>query len=371
MTANTVLNVGTGGDTIQTFDNTTYKTQAVAIVDSTGANKVAVNTAGAVPVTNTDPFLGNNLNGVGLASTITGLNGASTAAVNVLGTWVGTIAFECSVNGSDWVACNGTPFASTGALVTTSTSNGAWQFDVAGCTSFRVRCSAWTSGTIITYLKTSTGTSMFALDAPLPPGTNLIGKVGIDQTTVGTTNGVSINQIGGGAIVNGGVSGTIGVGGTLAVASASSTNPVFIGGVSLVGANPTAVLNAQRTALATDKVGRLLTVDNHERTMTGVQQTTITSSTAETTIVTAVASTFLDLTHLSITNSSPTATIVTLKDATAGTTRGIWNLAANTGYIALTFDTPLAQAVVNNNWTITCGTSVASIYVVAQYVKNI
>lgn len=157
--------------------------------------------------------------------------------------------------------------------------------------------------------------------------------------------------------------------GDVASGSSDSGNPCKVGGQART-TNPTAVTDGQRVNAVFDKVGRQIVVTGHARELTGVQQTTITSSTAETTIVTAVASTFLDLVNLSITNSSATATLVTLKDATAGTTRGIWSIAAGGG-ISISFPTPLAQAAVNNNWTITCGTSVASIYVVAQYVKNI
>lgn len=157
--------------------------------------------------------------------------------------------------------------------------------------------------------------------------------------------------------------------GDVANDSADSGNPVKIGGQART-TNPTAVADADRVNAAFDKIGRQIVVTGHVRELTGVKQTTITSSVAETTIVTAVASTFLDLVNLSITNSSASATLVTLKDATAGTTRGIWSIAAGGG-ISISFPTPLAQAAVNNNWTITCGTSVASIYVVAQYVKNI
>jgi hypothetical protein len=46
------------------------------------------------------------------------------------------------------------------------------------------------------------------VNAALPAGTNLMGKVGIDQTTVGTTNGVSLAQIGATTVATGnGVSG--------------------------------------------------------------------------------------------------------------------------------------------------------------------
>ena len=104
--------------------------------------------------------------------------------------------------------------------------------------------------------------------------------------------------------------------------------------------------------------------------MVGNQVTTITASTSETTIVTAAAGVFNDLTSLTITNSSSTATLVTLKDSTGGTTRAIYSIAANGG-ITIPFPTPKAQATANNNWTLTCGTSVSSIYVSAEFVKNV
>jgi len=40
----------------------------------------------------------------------------------------------------------------------------------------------------------TTGNALYsAITAPIPAGTNIIGKVGIDQTTPGTTNGVQVN----------------------------------------------------------------------------------------------------------------------------------------------------------------------------------
>jgi hypothetical protein len=159
------------------------------------------------------------------------------------------------------------------------------------------------------------------------------------------------------------------VAGDIANDAADSGNPLKVGGVARQ-TNPTAVTDGDRVNCFRDDVGRQIAVLNQCRDLTSVQQTTITSSTSETTIVTAIASTFVDLVQLTITNSSATALIVTLKDSTAGTTRGIYALAANGG-IVIPFPTPLPQATVNNNWTLTCGTSVASIYVVAEYVKNV
>lgn len=152
--------------------------------------------------------------------------------------------------------------------------------------------------------------------------------------------------------------------------AAVSGNPVRIAGRAML-ANGTAVVEDDTCDLATDNQGRAIVTPHAPRDLVTHQTTTITSSTSETTIFTAVASIFLDLTQLVITNSGATATIVTLKDATAGTTRAIFALAANGGIVVNLGTVPMCQATVNNNWTLTCGTSVASIYVYAQAVKRI
>lgn len=101
------------------------------------------------------------------------------------------------------------------------------------------------------------------------------------------------------------------------------------------------------------------------------QQTTITSSTAETTIVTADATYKLDLYGLILTNTSATATKVTIKDSTTGTTRMVFQVpATDTRGFMLPADSGHKQATVNNNWTATCGTSVASIEITALFNKR-
>jgi hypothetical protein len=158
--------------------------------------------------------------------------------------------------------------------------------------------------------------------------------------------------------------------GDVAAAAADSGKPVKVGGVGHT-ANPTAVTDGQRVNAIFDKLGKQITV-GAIRDLKGIQATTITSSTSETTIVTAVASTFLDLYGLVITNTSATATKVTIKDSTAGTTRAVYQIpAGDTRGFMLPVDSALPQATVNNNWTATCGTSVSAIEIAAYYVKNI
>lgn len=160
------------------------------------------------------------------------------------------------------------------------------------------------------------------------------------------------------------------VAGTKAHDAADAGAPVKIGGQART-TNPTAVADADRVNFIADKLGKQVVV-NSIRDLKGVQKTTITSSTSEATIVTAVASTFLDLYGLIITNTSATATEVTIKDSTAGTTRAVIAVpAGDTRGFMLTESAAIPQATVNNNWTATCADSVASIEITALYVKNI
>jgi len=122
--------------------------------------------------------------------------------------------------------------------------------------------------------------------------------------------------------------------------------------------------------MTTDLKGRVM-VGSAPRTLKLNQVTTITASTAETTIVTAVASTFLDLYGLIVTNTSATAVTIALKDATAGTTR--LNIAVppgDTRGFMLPIDAAIKQTAVNNNWTATTQ-SVTSVIITALTVSNV
>lgn len=107
------------------------------------------------------------------------------------------------------------------------------------------------------------------------------------------------------------------------------------------------------------------------RALKGSQFTTITASTSETTVVTAVAATYLDVYGVIVENTSATASKVTFKNATAGTTMfEIYVPAGETRGFMLPSSDGFKQAAVNNNWTATCGTSVSSIVISVLYVKN-
>lgn len=165
------------------------------------------------------------------------------------------------------------------------------------------------------------------------------------------------------------VVGSLPVTGDIAHDAADSGSPQKIGGKART-TNPTAVADADRVDATFDDLGRQVVVLNQVRDLTVHQHTQIASSSSETTIGTAVASTFLDLVSLVITNQTATAVNVTIKDATAGTTRMIIALAANGGAV-LSFPVPVTQASVNNNWTATLSSGSVTVNIFAQFVKNV
>lgn len=135
--------------------------------------------------------------------------------------------------------------------------------------------------------------------------------------------------------------------------------------------NPTAAADGNGVIPVTDKLGKQVVVGSI-RDLKTQQTTTITASTSETTVLTAVASTFLDVYGVIIANSSATATSVTFKDATSGTTRfTIYVPAGDTRGFMLPESGAYNQSAVNGNWTATSSASVTSLFITLFAVKNI
>ncbi len=210
-------------------------------------------------------------------------------------------------------------------------------------------------------------------------------KVDISATAAnGTPVSTNVTQFGGNAVATG--IGASGVGiprvtvsndsalaSTIATGSAVPASGDFVV-VRAATANPSNATGGNAVGLMADKVGRLVVTEGHVRDLVAVQSTTISASAAETTIVSAVgAGVFADLTGLVITNSGTAVCTWTLKDSTAGTTRGIFDMSATQGAnpLVLTFNPPLPQATANNNWTLTCSTATSTgAHIMAVYVKN-
>lgn len=231
----------------------------------------------------------------------------------------------------------------------------------------------------------TTVTAVTAITNALPAGTNLMGKVGIDQTTVGTTNGISIAQIGANTVLTGnGVSGT----GSQRVNLASDNSALPAWGHGAIGsavpagaqykgliaktANPTAATDGNLVGAMADKLGRQVVVIGNVRDNKADAALTLTASTSETTVIAAVASTFLDVYGAIVVNTSATACEVVFRDVTAGTPRfSIQVPAGETRGFMLPSSDAYKQATVNTAWTAQCGTSVSSIKINLLYVKNL
>jgi hypothetical protein len=111
--------------------------------------------------------------------------------------------------------------------------------------------------------------------------------------------------------------------------------------------------------------------DEYGRTQKVVQKTTITSSTSETVIVTALANYYQDLYGLILANTSGTVCSVSIRSKVNGTVRLVFSVPAGE---TRGFMLPPAgghnQPNHSESWTATCSASVASIEITAFALKN-
>lgn len=128
------------------------------------------------------------------AATQIALAGTTSISVLLSGSWSATITPEVSVDGgTTWLA---TQFfrPDTQAFVTTVTANGTYNITgTAGCSHARVRCSAFTSGTVTGSLRAVTqgpNVAYVMVAAALPAGSNIIGALSANQS-------VNMAQVGG------------------------------------------------------------------------------------------------------------------------------------------------------------------------------
>lgn len=74
---------------------------------------------------------------------------SDTVAIQVYGTWVGTLGFDSSVVADQWAdqAVKASSQTTATTLVTTTTGNGVFLVDTKSVSEIRVYADAWTSGT--------------------------------------------------------------------------------------------------------------------------------------------------------------------------------------------------------------------------------
>lgn len=72
-------------------------------------------------------------------------------ATQITGTFSGTVTFEVTIDGTNWVATNAMPVAST-TPASTTTSTGIWYITANGLSGARARATAWSSGSLVATL---------------------------------------------------------------------------------------------------------------------------------------------------------------------------------------------------------------------------
>jgi hypothetical protein len=198
----------------------------------------------------------------------------------------------------------------------------------------------------------------------LVAGSAIIGKVGIDQTTPGTTNAVSLAQIGSTTVVTGGVNGTLAVGGNVATNVAIGTNPINNGAQGVSSEN-SAVTTGRMVQLVADLVGKLIVLPyaNPENFTNGTTAA-IVDTTTTSVIAAQGAGVRTYITQITVTNSH--ATVGTFVKITDGASTILWEgyAAAAGGGATASFPTPLrgtANTAVNAICVTTGANVIASV----------
>ncbi len=103
------------------------------------------------------------------------LSAASTANIQITGTWVGTVVFERSMDGgATYVPASISLHGVSNGSLASVAANCVGRANVGGSTTFRVRCTAFTSGTITVRIQAGFGESI--LGVGLESSSNIAGQ---------------------------------------------------------------------------------------------------------------------------------------------------------------------------------------------------
>ena len=248
--------------------------------------------------------------------------GYNSVVVQLAGTWAGTQSFEVSNDGTSWNACAGWSVTGGATPVTSATANGHWLLPCAG-RYFRVRFSTYTSGFAAVNLALKNQPAFFPTNSP----------------------SMNISQIGAGAIV--------------AEDTASTANPLIIGGVVRTALPAATVVAGDAVRSTFSRSGQLVCKDFAPGDLDFIVNTTVTTNTQ--TAIRAAQGTDIrqNVTQITYQNTNATATTLTIQDASA-TLIAISVPASMTLAEQLTFPTPL-RGTANAALNYTAGTTGASI----------
>lgn len=85
-----------------------------------------------------------------------GQAGPSTVAVQVTGTFTGTLTFQSTLDGTNFVTTQAMPVGS-GTAATTATAAGLWRVNATALSGVRVLSSGWSVGTAVVTMQDANG----------------------------------------------------------------------------------------------------------------------------------------------------------------------------------------------------------------------
>lgn len=136
----------------------TVNRQRVVIGDDVGADGFAGVSGGALQVFVPDVTAAISITANGQTNQIA-MTGRTACAVILTGTWTGTIQFEGSLDGTNWVTLDAYSESTESWVTGGVTANGSWWVEPLGAfNAIRVHATAWTSGTATGQLLASVGT---------------------------------------------------------------------------------------------------------------------------------------------------------------------------------------------------------------------
>lgn len=217
-----LLNLGSGGGTLATDEVSSRHFQWVKLRYGTDDTVTIVESGVGLPVELQNATATGTITVVSTGVSVSA-DPAGIVGISILGTWVATLDFEATIDGTTWFAITAQNKAS-GALVSSTTVNGNFLIPAGGYAQVRVFASAFTSGTVDVDLESSTGGNSEVLS-------RIHGAVADGSAVIG--NPVAIAGVDGAGNVQAVLTGTDGsqmVQGNTGPDAPFNSNPVVMGG---------------------------------------------------------------------------------------------------------------------------------------------
>lgn len=172
---------------LQTTGNTTLST--ISTTQTSGSQKTQVVDGSGNVYSTTNGSTSGSITGAGQSVTLALPEGTSSTALQLTGTFVGTVAFESSLDAG--TTYNARVYRGTGILNMLSTGAttfpSEWRGNSGAMTHVRVKCTAYTSGTLTVAIGSSRGPGAVFLNAAIPIGGQSVGNTSVVSLTTGTS----------------------------------------------------------------------------------------------------------------------------------------------------------------------------------------